>query len=64
MYVTFSSFRDNLVTVDQLNLYHAKPGYILLENSVDPDKLASKKPADQDPLCFLQCSYLESCKLN
>ena len=22
------------------------------ENSVDPDQLASQKPADQDPLCF------------
>ena len=23
-----------------------------IENSVDPDQLASKKPADQDPHCF------------
>ena len=23
------------------------------ENSIDPDQLASQKPADQDPHCFL-----------
>ena len=26
-----------------------------LENRVDPDQLASKKPADQDPPCFPIC---------
>ena len=25
------------------------------ENSVDPDQLASEKPADQDPHCFPLC---------
>ena len=32
------------------------PGF---ENSVDPDQLASKKPADQDPHCFHSaCKYM------
>ena len=29
--------------------------YSVFENSVDPDQLASLKPADQDPHCFLLC---------
>ena len=35
------------------------------ENSVDPDQLASKKPAEQDSYCLTQFSILllESCKL-
>ena len=36
-----------------INPYHAKPGYIsYFENHVDPDQLASQKPADQDPHSF------------
>ena len=35
-----------------INPYNAKHGYSCFENSVDPDQLASKKPADQDPYCF------------
>ena len=30
----------------------AEWGYTYFENSVDPDQLASEKPADQDPHCF------------
>ena len=30
------------------------------ENSVDPDQLASEKPADQDPHCF-PCSHRIHC---
>ena len=37
------------------NPCHAKPEYIAFENSVDPDQLASEKPADQDPHCFPLC---------
>ena len=28
------------------------------ENCIDPDQLASKKPADQDPHCFLLGLYM------
>ena len=30
------------------------------ENSVDPDQLASKKPADQDQHCFQLCLYIHA----
>ena len=36
-----------------VNSYFAKVEYISqFENSVDPDQLASVKPADQEPRCF------------
>ena len=38
------------LALDLLNL-----NYSSLENSVDPDQLASEKPADQDPRCFPCC---------
>ena len=39
-----------------LNPYHAKSGKkIFFENSIDPDQLASEKPADQDQRCFPLC---------
>ena len=28
-----------------------------MENSVDPDQMASKKPSDQDLHCFNKCAY-------
>ena len=31
------------------------------ENSVDPDQLASEKPADQDPHCFVFNLLVNSC---
>ena len=40
------------VAYDLINPCHAEPGYILLENNVDPDQKPSEKPADQDPHCF------------
>ena len=30
------------------------------ENSVDPDQLASQKPADQDPHCFSICMLIDA----
>ena len=38
---------DMNLTLMMLNLYIS-----CSENSVDPDQLASEKPADQDPHCF------------
>ena len=34
------------------------PDITWFENSVDPDQLASGKPADQDPHCFPVCLYI------
>ena len=34
------------------------------ENSVDPDQLVPKKPADQDPYCLPVCLKLNAYKLN
>ena len=39
------------------------PDMSSFENSVDPDQLASEKPADLDPHCFYSACILESCKL-
>ena len=32
-----------------------------IENSEDPDQLASVKPSDQDPHCFSLCKYVLNC---
>ena len=32
------------------------PDILCFENSVDPDQLASEKPADQDPHSFFCCA--------
>ena len=55
--------------IETVEFYHAKPGYIrfeVLKNSVDPDQLASQKPADQGihylPFCLEICEK-ESYKL-
>ena len=37
------------------NIYHNRFS-ACIENSVGPDQLASKKPADRDPHCFLKKS--------
>ena len=34
------------------------------ENNVDPDQLASRKPADQDPHCFQHCLYMHTYNWN
>ena len=41
-------------SADDFNLTHTMLNYDAYhcENSVDPDQLASVKPADQDPYCF------------
>ena len=43
-----------------LYTYHFQKFIPSFENSVDPDQLASKKPADQDPHCF----YINAMYLN
>ena len=38
------------------------PDIFCFKNSVDPDQLLSKKPADQDPVVFFNSAY-QQCKL-
>ena len=49
-------FKDGLI----------KPECILFwfDNSVDPDQLASQKPADHDPHCFPLCLLMHPNNLN
>ena len=45
----FGMYKNHLtLTVPSINI-------ICLENSVDPDQLASEMPADQDPRCLPLC---------
>ena len=49
---------DKIKTFDLGNYFlnkgsKGRPGYNIFGNSVDLDQLASVKPADQDPHCFL-----------
>ena len=43
-----------------LNLAMLKPDISCFKNCVDPDQLASQKPADQDPHCFLICLLIHA----
>ena len=57
----FGMYKHLTLTVSSMTI-------ICLEISVDPDQLASEKPADQDPRCFQLClkihtKYMESCEL-
>ena len=56
--IFFSTVSDN---------QYVKLGDILFENSVDPDQLASEKPADQDPHCICKdrqiAGILKNCRL-
>ena len=49
---TYTSVQE-LLTLNMLS-----PDISCLENSVDPDHLASEKPADQDPHYFPLCKYI------
>ena len=46
---------NNQMNNSQLNLNMLNPDKPCFENSVDFDQLASEKPADQNPHCFLPC---------
>ena len=52
-------YNIDLFSGAMVNSYYAQLGYISqFENSVDPDQLASVKPADQEPRCFLSVAGL------
>ena len=44
------------------NLYHLRPDILCFVNGVDPDQMASDKPADQDLQCFPLCKYMHKLK--
>ena len=51
--VLVCTYKKNLLPqLIRLNLTTLDPDISQLENTVDPDQLASEKPADQDQQCF------------